>query len=134
MEKVHFTKEKATNLATLYGRALDYRSAHPILGDKAADDAVRRIDYDFTKIGISRDRAVSVVLRAKPIDDWAAEYLREHPDAIVLHLGCGMDTRFQRLAPPRERHAARHQTPQPRLVGAQQRRDARLVVAPVRIH
>lgn len=99
MEKVHFTEEKATNLATLYGRALDYRSADPILGDKAADDAVRQIDYDFTKIGISRDRAVSVVLRAKPIDDWAAEYLREHPDAIVLHLGCGMDTRFERLAP-----------------------------------
>ncbi|WP_206783988.1 class I SAM-dependent methyltransferase [Amycolatopsis sp. MtRt-6] len=104
MEKVHFTEEKATNLATLYGRALDYRSAHPILGDKAADEAVRRIDYDFTKIGISPDRAVSVVLRAKPIDDWAAEYLRDHPDAIVLHLGCGMDTRFQRLAPPETVH------------------------------
>lgn len=104
MEKVHFTEEKATNLATLYGRALDYRSAHPILGDQAADDAVRRIDYDFTKIGISPDRAVSVVLRAKPIDDWTAEHLREHPDAIVLHLGCGMDTRFQRLAPPSSVH------------------------------
>ncbi|WP_233223981.1 hypothetical protein [Amycolatopsis sp. CA-128772] len=36
MEKVRFTEEKATKLATLYGRALDYRSAHPILGDKAA--------------------------------------------------------------------------------------------------
>lgn len=104
MEKVHFTEEKATNLATLYGRALDYRSAHPILGDKAADDAVRRIDYDFTRIGISGDRAASVVLRAKPIDDWAAEYLRDHPDAIVLHLGCGLDTRFQRLAPPETVH------------------------------
>ena len=104
MEKVRFTEEKATNLATLYGRALDYRSAHPILGDQAADDAVRRIDYDFTKIGISPDRAVSVVLRAKPIDDWAAEYLRAHPDAIVLHLGCGLDTRFQRLAPPETVH------------------------------
>ncbi len=104
MEKVHFTEEKATNLATLYGRALDYRSAHPILGDKAADDAVRRIDYDFTKIGISPDRAVSVVLRAKSIDDRAAEYLREHPDAIVLHLGCGLDTRFQRLSPPEPVH------------------------------
>ena len=100
MEKVGFTEEKATNLATLYGRALDYRSAHPILGDQAADDAVRRIDYDFPTLGISAARAVSVVLRAKPIDDWAAEYLRAHPDAIVLHLGCGMDTRFQRLMPP----------------------------------
>ncbi|WIV59315.1 class I SAM-dependent methyltransferase [Amycolatopsis nalaikhensis] len=100
MEKVRFTEEKATNLATLYGRALDYRSAAPILGDKAADDAVRQIDYDFAKLGINRDSAASVTLRAKPIDDWAAEYLARHPDAIVLHLGCGLDTRFQRLAPP----------------------------------
>ncbi len=100
MEKVRFTEEKATNLATLYGRALDYRSADPILGDKAADDAVRRIDFDFTKVGINADSAYSVVLRAKPIDDWAAEYLRAHPDALVLHLGCGMDSRVQRLDPP----------------------------------
>ena len=100
MEKVHFTEEKATNLATLYGRALDYRSSDPILGDKAADDAVRRIDYDFAKFGINSDSAISIVLRAKPMDDWAAEYLREHPDAIVLHLGCGMDSRVYRLDPP----------------------------------
>ncbi|MEV7046177.1 class I SAM-dependent methyltransferase [Amycolatopsis sp. NPDC051061] len=100
MEKVHFTEEKATMLATLYGRALDSREADPVLGDHAADEAVRQIDYDFAKLGITRDSAVSVVLRAKPIDEWAAEYLESHPDALVLHLGCGMDTRFQRLAPP----------------------------------
>lgn len=104
MEKVHFTEEKATMLATLYGRALDSREADPVLGDHAADEAVRQIDYDFTKLGMTRDAAVSVVLRAKPIDDWAAEYLAAHPDAIVLHLGCGMDTRFQRLAPPETVH------------------------------
>ncbi|GLY40841.1 putative polyketide synthase protein [Amycolatopsis sp. NBRC 101858] len=104
MEKVHFTEEKATMLATLYGRALDSREADPVLGDHAADEAVRQIDYDFAKLGITRDSAVSVVLRAKPIDEWAADYLRQHPDAIVLHLGCGMDTRFQRLAPPETVH------------------------------
>ncbi|WP_326945663.1 class I SAM-dependent methyltransferase [Amycolatopsis sp. NBC_01307] len=104
MEKVHFTEEKATMLATLYGRALDSREADPVLGDHAADEAVRQIDYDFAKLGMTRDAAVSVVLRAKPIDDWAAEYLAAHPDAIVLHLGCGMDTRFQRLAPPETVH------------------------------
>jgi hypothetical protein len=57
MEKVRFTEEKATNLATLYGRALDYRSADPVLGDKAADDAVRRIDFDFSKVGINQNSA-----------------------------------------------------------------------------
>ncbi|MFD9962953.1 class I SAM-dependent methyltransferase [Amycolatopsis sp. NPDC058986] len=100
MEKVHFTEEKATMLATLYGRALDSRLDNPILGDRAADEAVRQIDYDFPKLGLTGERAASVVLRAKPIDDWSAEYLREHPDAVVVHLGCGMDTRVYRLDPP----------------------------------
>lgn len=100
MEKVHFTEEKATMLATLYGRALDSRLENPVLGDRAADEAVKQIDFDFSKVGVNRDITTSIVLRAKQIDDWAAEYLRAHPEAIVLHLGCGMDTRFQRLAPP----------------------------------
>ncbi|MBV9846746.1 MAG: class I SAM-dependent methyltransferase [Kutzneria sp.] len=104
MEKVHFTEEKATMLATLYGRALDSRLERPVLGDRAADEAVKRIDFDFGKIGVNRDAAVSIVLRAKPIDAWSADFLRTHPDAIVLHLGCGMDTRFQRLAPPSTVH------------------------------
>ena len=34
---VHLTREKETLLITLYAKALDYRSKHPILGDKAAD-------------------------------------------------------------------------------------------------
>ncbi|MFC4085172.1 class I SAM-dependent methyltransferase [Amycolatopsis samaneae] len=100
MEKVHFTEEKATMLATLYGRALDSRLDDPILGDRAADDAVRRIDYDFPKLGLTGERASAVVLRAKPIDDWAAEYLVKRPDAVVVHLGCGMDSRVYRLDPP----------------------------------
>ncbi|RDI49596.1 class I SAM-dependent methyltransferase [Nocardia mexicana] len=100
MEKVRFTEEKATMLATLYGRALDYRRDDPILGDEEADKAVRRIDYDFGSLGITADGAAGVAMRAKIIDDWAAEYLLEHPDAIVLHLGCGMDSRVFRFDPP----------------------------------
>ena len=50
-EKVHLTKEKetllVTLLVTLYLRALDSRSKNPILHDKAAEDAVSRIDYNF---------------------------------------------------------------------------------------
>lgn len=104
MEKVHFTEEKATMLATLYGRALDSRLENPVLADHAADEAVKQIDFDFSKIGVNRNIVASVALRAKQFDDWAAEFLREHPEAVVLHLGCGMDTRFQRLAPPPTAH------------------------------
>ena len=100
MEKVRFTEEKATMLATLYGRALDARGDRPILGDKAADEAVKQIDYDFASLGVDEQLGLTVALRAKPMDKWAAAFLREHPDATVVQLGCGMDSRVYRVDPP----------------------------------
>ncbi|MGV0643487.1 class I SAM-dependent methyltransferase [Mycolicibacterium sp. XJ879] len=92
-----------TNLCTLYLRAFESRSPRPILGDTAAAQAVDRIDYDWTRIhryvrpGLNQ---YLVALRAKRLDDWSADFLVRHPDTVVLHLGCGMDTRAFRLQPP----------------------------------
>ncbi len=99
-ERVRLTEEKATLLATLYGRALDARSPRPILGDTLAAQVVERIDHDFAKTGITRRSAASVAFRARFLDGWAAEFLTAHPDAVVLHLGCGLDTRAHRMDPP----------------------------------
>ncbi|WP_327589226.1 class I SAM-dependent methyltransferase [Nonomuraea sp. NBC_00507] len=49
--------------------------------------------------GASRT-APAVALSARFMDRWATEFLAAHPGATVLHLGCGLDTRFHRLAPP----------------------------------
>ena len=92
-----------TNLVTLYLRAYESRSPQPILGDHAAAETVDRIDYDFRRIHRAAQpwgNQYLVVLRAKKLDDWAADFLRRHPDAVVLHLGCGLDTRAFRLNPP----------------------------------
>ncbi|WP_431923632.1 class I SAM-dependent methyltransferase [Amycolatopsis tucumanensis] len=99
MPGVRFTEEQSTNLATLYGRALDARSANPLLGDTAAAEALERIDYDFGKFGMNRNLALSVAARAKVFDDLLRDFLRSHPRATVLHLGAGMDSRVFRLDP-----------------------------------
>jgi len=99
-ERVRLDGEKATLLATLYGRALDARSPDPILGDTMAVRAVERIDHDFTQIGMDRRKARAVAFRARFLDGWAAEFLAGRPRAVVLHLGCGLDTRVWRLDPP----------------------------------
>jgi O-methyltransferase involved in polyketide biosynthesis len=75
MEKVHFTEEQSTNLATLYGRAMDSRFDDPILADPTAEETVSRIDYDFTKFGMGTDQALSIVMRAK-LSKSAAPQLR----------------------------------------------------------
>jgi O-methyltransferase involved in polyketide biosynthesis len=92
-----------TNLCMLYLRAYESRLAHPILGDQFAEKAVARIDYDFKRLH-RRVRAASnqfgVALRGAQLDAWTTNYLNGHPDAVVLHLGCGLDSRAFRLAAP----------------------------------
>lgn len=92
-----------TNLVTLYLRACESRLPKPILGDHAAAEAVDRIDYDFQRMHRAAQPWATqylVALRARKLDDGSADFLRRHPNAVVLHLGCGMDTRAFRLQLP----------------------------------
>jgi methyltransferase (TIGR00027 family) len=108
MDKVDFSSVgwgsvEWTNLVTLYLRAHESRSPRPILGDNAAAEAVDRINYDFKRIhrsSLPASNQYLVALRAKQLDDWCAAFLRRHPDAVVLHLGCGLDGRAFRLEVP----------------------------------
>ncbi|WP_435602640.1 class I SAM-dependent methyltransferase [Streptomyces sp. bgisy130] len=97
--QVHLTEEKETLLATLYGRAVDSRAKDPILGDTTAAETVRRLDYDFGKMRLSPGKAAAVALRARQLDVWTARFLDRHEEATVVHLGCGLDSRVQRLDP-----------------------------------
>ncbi|BBZ39496.1 class I SAM-dependent methyltransferase [Mycobacterium conspicuum] len=92
-----------TNLVTLYLRAYESHSHRPILGDQAAAEALDRIDYDFKRIhrsSLPASNQYLVALRARQLDDWATAFLARHPDAVVVHLGCGLDGRAFRIAPP----------------------------------
>jgi methyltransferase (TIGR00027 family) len=92
-----------TNLGTLYLRAHESRSSAPILGDTAAAKAVDRIEYDWARMRRAMRPGFNqylVAMRGKQFDDWSGDFLRRHPNAVVLHLGCGMNTRAFRLHPP----------------------------------
>ena len=95
-----FTPLEDSLFLTLYARALDNHRPHPILGDATADQIVRATDYDYDQLKVDTNLTLSVALRAKKLDQVASEFLARHPDAIGLDLGAGLDTRFERLAPP----------------------------------
>lgn len=86
-------------LATLYAKALDADFEKPILGDRFAKQIVERIDYDWKKTTITPRRAPSVTTRTAHFDAWTKQFLAVHPQAVVLHVGCGLDSRFFRLQP-----------------------------------
>ncbi len=106
-DKIQFTKEKETMLMTLSGRALQSQWKNPILRDPWAEEAMRHIDYDIGKqygrLGWMMWGEIGctiIATRAATFDLLTNRYLADHPDAIVLHVGCGMDSRVFRVDPP----------------------------------
>src|SRR5262245_3691610 len=98
-EKVSLSGVQQTMLITLYSKALDNRSAHSILHDRFADEAVRKIDHDFSRLNLGSDGAISLAMRASAFDNWVRGFIRKHPQAVVLNLGCGLDSRVFRVDP-----------------------------------
>lgn len=99
-DKVTLSREKETLLITLFAKAGESHLPNSLLSDGCAADAVRRIDYDFGRLKVTRDMMVGIAIRAKTLDDWVRAFIASHPEACVLHLGCGLDTRVFRVAPP----------------------------------
>jgi O-methyltransferase involved in polyketide biosynthesis len=89
-----------TALLTQYARALDSRWPRPILGDTLADEIVEKIDYDFAALGVPASVVCQSALRAKMLDERVRTFTTEHPDAVVVDLGAGVDTGLFRVSPP----------------------------------
>jgi O-methyltransferase involved in polyketide biosynthesis len=94
------TGAQETLVIPLYARALDHRSRRSILHDAKADEIVRSLDYDFARLGTRRPGPI-LPARNRQLDEWIREFLAVHANAVVLHVGCGLDTRCLRVpAPP----------------------------------
>lgn len=97
---VQLAEEKETLLVPLYGKALESRKKRPVLYDKKAMEIVNSIDYDFDSLKIPGKTNTLLCLRAKLIDNFARDFVRTNPKTMVLHLGCGLDSRYDRLDRP----------------------------------
>ncbi len=79
----------------LYGKA--YVSEKGLfLNDKKAEEI--RATEGFTLKGKSKSKwlAYYMGIRAAVFDDWVKRQMAEAPDAVVIHIGCGMDSRVLR--------------------------------------
>jgi O-methyltransferase involved in polyketide biosynthesis len=102
LSDVEWSDAKWATVDALYLRAVDSRSDRSILNDHAAAEAMMRIDYDVDKRNVEQ-RGINpflLAVRARQLDLWAADFLARHPDATVLHLGCGLDSRPYRIDLP----------------------------------
>ncbi|MGZ9928628.1 class I SAM-dependent methyltransferase [Streptomyces sp. NC-S4] len=88
-----------TLLTPLYGRA---RAAELLPGtafrDPAAASVLASTGYRAPEVLTDRSNALGSVHRAIVFDELTAAFCREHPDAVVVSAGIGLDTRAERLA------------------------------------
>jgi methyltransferase (TIGR00027 family) len=87
-----------TMLVTLSARAQDARRPNSILHDTWGADVLDKLNYTRPKTLGDQSLFHTVILRARLLDTWTAEFLNANPEATVLHLACGLDSRALRLA------------------------------------
>jgi O-methyltransferase involved in polyketide biosynthesis len=86
-----------TLLLTLYVRARESQRPDAMIHDDKAVEMVSRIAGDFSRFRMQRHDEVAVVLRMRKFDSHVRDFLARNPDALVVHIGCGLDTRFERV-------------------------------------
>lgn len=65
--------------------------------DDIAVEIVEKLDYDFSKADSDKAMESGVIARTIVLDSMVEKYLNEHPDTIVINIGCGLDTRCYRM-------------------------------------
>ncbi|NJN29756.1 MAG: class I SAM-dependent methyltransferase [Synechococcales cyanobacterium RM1_1_8] len=85
-----------TLLIPLLGRARLSQQQPSLIQDPKALEIVSRLNYDFSKWEKSKS-LWGATLRTRMIDEDVQDFLRQHPDGTVIEIGCGLNTRFERL-------------------------------------
>ena len=83
----------------LYGKAKVSKQGI-IIKDKMAEKIWQEEGFDIRGKSKSKWLSYNMAMRAKIFDDWTNAMLREHKEAIVLHIGCGLDSRCNRVCEP----------------------------------
>jgi methyltransferase (TIGR00027 family) len=89
-----------TLLMTLYIRAVESQRPDALIKDEKAVALVRQMDQDFLQnklAKIDEETRVAIVLRNREFDRHARDFLARYPEAVVVHTGCGLDARFERV-------------------------------------
>ncbi|MEU8234644.1 class I SAM-dependent methyltransferase [Actinoplanes sp. NPDC048967] len=100
MDGAELVGVQKTLTPVLKAKALDNRLPDPILGDRYAERVMRRLDPGYDRGRGATQLGLVAVIRSLAHDTWARSFLAAHPDAVVLHLGCGLDARVHRIDPP----------------------------------
>ena len=78
----------------LYGRCVANQKYPQLFHDTEAAKIMARMDYDFSNSNMGNIPTIVYGIRHEALVAAARDYLKEYPDAIIVNLGCGLDTSF----------------------------------------
>lgn len=96
-EKVKVTGVPETMIQTLYARAKETEKPNAKIKDEIAVEIVGKLDYDFSNADADKMMSTGVIARTIVLDKMVGGYLDNHPNAVVVNIACGMDTRCYRM-------------------------------------
>jgi O-methyltransferase involved in polyketide biosynthesis len=91
------TSVEKTLFIPLLGKANDCKKKSSILSDKKANEIIATVNYDFSSAKENGFADSMASLRAKIIDNLVKEIIKPNKENVVLHLGCGLDSRYNRI-------------------------------------
>lgn len=80
----------------LYGKAYVSKK-HIILQDKKAEEIWEKEGFALKGKSKSKWLAYYMAMRAAVYDEWVKQEIKNNPNSVVLHIGCGMDSRVERV-------------------------------------
>jgi methyltransferase (TIGR00027 family) len=89
--KPNLDESSETLLISLWSRA------QVIEQDTKAKDLLHCIDYDFSRFERWKKQLKYTIARTNIFDNAVVSFLDIHPNAIVINIGAGLDTRFFRM-------------------------------------
>ena len=89
-----------TLLLPLYIRALESQRPDALIKDDKAVVLIEQMHPDsswMAKMRVDEEDKVGLVLRNREFDRYVRDFLTRNPEAVVVHIGCGLDSRFERV-------------------------------------
>lgn len=80
----------------LYGKALVSRKGI-LLHDPKAEEIWEKEGFSLKGKSASKWLAYYMAMRSWVFDEWTRQKMEANPDSTVLHLGCGLDSRYERI-------------------------------------
>ena len=98
--KPNLTAVSETLLIPLYNRAMESLRPDAMIKDEKAVTLVTQTSLDFSRVKQIKMNELLQAMRiifTREMDRYARDFMNRHSDAVVVHIGCGLDSRFERV-------------------------------------